>query len=349
MSNQLKLILTGFFLIQISMVSWSFFEKKQENDAFEERFSIFSAQPDSVTFMDLSDWQINHLPKDMTKFNNLKYLNLDNNNFKEIPSVIWKLPNLEVLILKRNNIKKVSFQQNHTLKKLDLSLNQLTAVKYLEKLTALEYIDLGYNVITDFPLIKSDSNLDTILIHNNEQKFIIDVDKQLKKSINYLDLSNNEFTTFPYFFVDGYQKVKHLKIANCKINEFGNVSLDAIFMEKLDMSNNNFFIRDNQLDQFPNLKELNISGLNIDNLKIQFNSLETLDIHSVGVYGDDLEFDLPNLKELYIDEWFLDFYWHKLKINQIETINIYREDNLTDLLRFEAAFPNAVFNTILIN
>lgn len=54
MSTKLKFIIAFLFSIQIGVLAWSFYEKKQEKETFRALFSEYLDNPAAVNSMDLS-------------------------------------------------------------------------------------------------------------------------------------------------------------------------------------------------------------------------------------------------------------------------------------------------------
>ena len=98
--------------------------------------------------LDLSNSQLNHLPKEIGLLTNLQKLYLHKNRLPELPKEIGLLINLQILYLNNNQ------------------LNQLP--KEIELLINLQKLDLGNNRLTQLPEeIGALINLIYLYLHNN--------------------------------------------------------------------------------------------------------------------------------------------------------------------------------------
>lgn len=98
-------------------------------------------------FIDLSACDLDYFPEKLQEINNLKKLDLHNNNIKIIKN-LEIMPKLEYLNLGLNEISKIEgLDKLPKLKTLRLHSNKISKIENLEKLQQLEFLDLRYNQI----------------------------------------------------------------------------------------------------------------------------------------------------------------------------------------------------------
>jgi Leucine-rich repeat (LRR) protein len=137
----------------------------------ERRLSILnSPQPEKIKELNLSNWKINSLPKEIKKFRNLELLDLSENDLKnvdlnilsefsklktirlnncnlsKIPNSICCLKNIEVIEIDHNNIKKLPLKlfKLTNIKELRMADNLLTSLpKEFLNLKKLKILDIS--------------------------------------------------------------------------------------------------------------------------------------------------------------------------------------------------------------
>lgn len=126
---------------------------------------------DAIEFLNFDSNQIEYLPKEIGKFQNLKGLSLQNNRIKELSEEIGALNKLQELIISDNQLQQLPscIAHLHNLKMLFVDNNKLIALPeemgQLEKLTNLY---LGNNQLEKLPYsIKKLVNLKILDIKNN--------------------------------------------------------------------------------------------------------------------------------------------------------------------------------------
>ncbi|XP_018322720.1 leucine-rich repeat-containing protein 1-like [Agrilus planipennis] len=142
------------------------------------------------------------LPRTLFQCEELRYLNLSDNEIHVIPPLIVKLSNLQHLDLSRNYLKHISIPANiHRCQKLtvlDLSSNNLEKIpECLTCLVSLQKLFLNDTSIDFFPAtIGRLNNLHILELRDNMLSML---PKSLKRltSLQRLDLSNNDFCELP--------------------------------------------------------------------------------------------------------------------------------------------------------
>ncbi|MGJ8679170.1 leucine-rich repeat-containing protein kinase family protein [Paraglaciecola sp.] len=131
---------------------------------------------DSLEILDLSNNQLNTLPKELKQLTQLKIIFASNNHFEVLPSVLGECENLEMIGFKTNQIKQVpaeslpknlrwliltdnnietlpeSLGHRPRLQKLALAGNQLTRLpQSMANLVNLELVRISANQLTECP------------------------------------------------------------------------------------------------------------------------------------------------------------------------------------------------------
>ena len=138
---------------------------------------------DKLESLTLKNCNLEAIPSSLYQMDNLKSLDLSNNNLK----YFWYLndfPKLESLSLSGNSLKSIPshvfcFQ---ALKSLDLSQNNLIELpEQLSALTNLEHLDLSHNFLTNLPVcMKNLQKLKTLRLADNLMR---ELPKTLKSSL----------------------------------------------------------------------------------------------------------------------------------------------------------------------
>jgi len=140
----------------------SFADMSQKGKLNEEGKKIL----ESIDSLNLSNFGLTKLPKEVIKCSNLKYLNLENNQLSGLPSKIGGLKKIKKIVLTNNKFKKIpkGIKNCENINYLKINSNPLTKSS-IKKLPKLEYLDVW------------DSELDTLCAE------ILDFFKS--ESINY--------------------------------------------------------------------------------------------------------------------------------------------------------------------
>ena len=227
-------------------------------------YSSEELEQDKVVRLDLSNQNLNKLPNDITKFKNIKFLNLSNNpnlDFSSIGVVLIGFKHLEVLKLDSNRledlpawagqflgIKHISLSYNQelnlskafmylkhlpSLEKLNLSHNGLTKIpESISGLTHLKNVRLSYNAINDahsYSNLSKLSKLKFLWLDNNNIEVLPKNIGELSQ-ITELYLGDNTIKTLPKEIV-GCKKLRILYLGN---NQFDDLP-DEILTMKLYM------------------------------------------------------------------------------------------------------------------
>lgn len=243
-------------------------------------------------------------PIEMRFLKNLKYLNISECNLRYIPSVIWLIVSIENLNISRNKITMLISEVGNlgNLKKLNLTQCDIATLP----------AEIGFC-----------ENLEEILLFGNEIENLPETLKECHK-LRELKLNYHSF----HALLDGYMadliregkiKSEHipmvifelenlelLDLSATKINNFPENSLNSLIELRLDK---NFF------DRIPetilegkiasNLKILTISRNRLVSIPSGISALVNLSVlnlsgNTIISFPDSIQFNLPNLNELYL-------------------------------------------------
>jgi Leucine-rich repeat (LRR) protein len=321
MSRRLKLILALLFIIQIGVITWSYYGKIWAEEERYAPYQTYLENPLAVTTMDLSGLGIDELILEMVQFQNVEILNLSNNRFEEIPAIIYQLPKLKVLNLSKNRIKRFQFLKNITIENLDLSDNKLTNVRYAKEgigsWKGLKWINLSNNQLTESPNF-NDIRLDTILMANNELSSFDDIRMSMPNEhiVEYLDISRNPIEGIVYEFSYDYSDLKNLADKCYALNiskiryerfpyEIFSYNTDKTLETILeDILSEGEISNITMSDEPHNLHTLNISNSIFSEQAIQ---LQTSDLKNLNLSNLNLVFtvemfqNFPELETLYLE------------------------------------------------
>ncbi|QSZ41760.1 hypothetical protein GJV85_06440 [Sulfurimonas aquatica] len=127
---------------------------------------------------------------EVTKKENLHYLDLKGLELDEIPKEILEVSWIGALSLSQNNISDISLLSHMSnLHKLALTGNKIDDISVLEQLPKLRFIFLANNFISDISMLKSQARLKKLVIHTNKLSSLPDLSHF--PLFVYLDISDN--------------------------------------------------------------------------------------------------------------------------------------------------------------
>jgi Leucine-rich repeat (LRR) protein len=136
------------------------------------------------------------------------------------------------------NIDKYIYTKELSIKNLELK----SVPQEISSLSNLEYLDVGYNNISDFPMfLTTMPNLRVIYIHNQNGNLKNFPERALRviNNIKVLELGNNSLQTIPAFIYD----IKSLRYLNLENNEITSIPEEINNLNNLTYLN----ILDNEL------------------------------------------------------------------------------------------------------
>lgn len=183
-----------------------------------------------INYLLLNNNRIKNLePNAFSLLDELKHLDLSNNNLSFINNDFENLKNLDLLNLSNNNISYINLTAIYA-DNINLSNNNLSDISIVDIEKDWSSINLSFNKLTSMPLVKN-------------------------SRINELDISNNKLQSLNATFISE-SDIKHLNASNNQIHEF-KITEIIQSLTVLDLSFNNFseFTSSN----FSKLKHLNLS------------------------------------------------------------------------------------------
>lgn len=366
MSNKLKLILLGLFLVQIGILIWVRYDYEAQKSDFEIKLAAYLENPASVRILDLQGFELTDLPDDILQFQHVEVINLSYNNFEIIPPILYELSNLKRLNMSHNQLNHVILYTSATFTHLDLSHNQLKNIDGQAYVETLKNLNLSHNHLRAFPSLNVE--IDTINMSFNGLANFRDIAAKFPKNVQHLDLSNNPFHDFrdvqlilnscysldlsnnqagynsniSTFFNENYL-IKKLFLNNCSFASIE--TLPASQLEILDIGNNKLMINDELVHQLK-LKELNLEKQTLNNIFLVNLSLKELNLIDISIIGS-FEMLLPNLEILHASESFENLN-NFPDLPKLKTIYCYSE-SATNSTLLQSKYPNANIIYKLIN
>ncbi|CAH0559217.1 unnamed protein product [Brassicogethes aeneus] len=248
-----------------------------------------------VTVADCSNINLNQFPINGELDSELNYLDVSLNNI-QVLSAKSRLNNtvLRRINLSRNQVSNIDggfFDEVPNLDALDLSYNNLTSIEpnLLKGLHILHNFDLSYNNLTKLPwgVLSSAKELFIVDLSYNPLAEFLNFPGTLKEleittNLTSISLNNVGFTTLINSFFDGYNKIKHIELADNKMELIPSLPQSIEFV---DLSGNKF--------TFVSAAYLNYKSLKV----LKLNRMPSLvNIHHYAF------FSLRSLKILYITD-----------------------------------------------
>ncbi|KAH0789655.1 protein phosphatase 2C [Histomonas meleagridis] len=221
---------------------------------------------DTITFIDISQNQIETLPEDIFLLPNLKYLIISANKIQKLPNT-FSQSNLNKFDMSYNPILDFSIEMPKSITHLYCSFCKLTQLpKNISECTELTELVIMGNNITNIPLIPN---------------------------LTKLYASDNKLTTFPMLS-------ESIKIIDLAMNEINQIPDELNYQSLIDLD-----LSHNKLESFPSnincpeLKSLRLSdNINLKQqiTKIMFPNLQILDVDETGIIYSVNE--IPEVREL---------------------------------------------------
>ncbi|GAM20705.1 hypothetical protein SAMD00019534_038800, partial [Acytostelium subglobosum LB1] len=232
--------------------------------------------------LNLSSCGLNRVPRRIQRFRRtLTKLNVGKNFLSEFNKYIERFYVLETLIADSNELKIIwpGLSQLQYLKHLDVSNNLLTmAPSYLNSLI---HLNISYNSIQSFPngiqlpvleeLLYSHnrvslfptpilelSHLHMLDMSGNQLAYIPDEISQLAGTLRHLDISDNQFTSFPPS-VATLIGLRSLRLAGNNLGTLSPSFTSLVALEILDLHQCSLISFDFDLGNLENLTELSLS------------------------------------------------------------------------------------------
>lgn len=212
--------------------------------------------------LDISNCNIDELPKSVLRYTKLKTLNLFSNNLTELPSFFSELDKLQNVVLSKNRfkifpselagmsqLKMINLQGNQisyvkdierlsqSVEKIDLSNNNLSVLRTsFSNLSNLKTLKLDYNEISKFPKSIIETNLRELTISYNKLKQIPSEIGELRE-LRVLNLSYNEIDRIPDE-IGNLTELRELNLMGNKISEVPKTFKNLTKLSRLNLDDN---------------------------------------------------------------------------------------------------------------
>ncbi len=232
----------------------------------------------NMTYLDLSNCELNEFPKEIGNLINLTILVLDSNYLTEIPKEVFNLTNLTGLSLSDTGISVLPKEIGNlvNLRELYLDNNSLMEIPVeIGRLINLRYLDLHYNELAIFP-------------------------KEIGNFVNLIELnfSSNELSTLPKEFFNLVNLVK-LDLGGNKIIFLSNKIGNLIELEIINLQGNDLVELPNTIFNLRNLTELNLDNKKLTKLPKEIGNLTCLQkLHLQNNALTELPKEIGNLTAL---------------------------------------------------
>jgi len=135
------------------LILWSSFSYAQDVVVYDWE-DVQAANPDTIYAISFEKEKLTDLPSELSKFTQLKQLNLAKNKLAELPDFIFRFDSLQELNLTKNKMSTfpVGLCRLGSLKRLLIGSNDIASLPdCMEYITNLEYLDLYDNPIAYLP------------------------------------------------------------------------------------------------------------------------------------------------------------------------------------------------------
>lgn len=174
---------------------------------------------------------------ELENYGNVELLTVEMNCLKKL----FIQENLRILKAGNNQIKSMIFPESSKLFQLHLTNNSLTDIKNITDLPVLQYLDISFNKINLTNITFSSNLIFLNLSYSNLYQIYESHFVKVKRRLNTLDLSFNNFTSFdlltPFWF-----KLKKLFLNGNKISEIDFTKMKNSYpkLEKLYISSSHW-------------------------------------------------------------------------------------------------------------
>jgi len=262
--------------------------------------------PKRIYNLDLSHQSLNEIPQEITRFTNLEILILRDNDLKKIEIDFSFFPKLKSLNLENNQLTKIPLETLSYcsgLQVVSIRNNKFEAItKEWNQLKYLEVLDIGGNFIEEISGEIELKYLKTIKADDNKIKdFPIGLENCPK--IKLLNLNRNAFSTIPTSF-QNLKSLERLDLGNNQLEDISSLQqlhqLKTLILDWTELNEKEV----KAITQLKNLEILSLEHCNIKSLPKSIGNLQHL--QEFSVIFNDLESvpmetkKLKHLKRLWI-------------------------------------------------
>ena len=266
----------------------------------------------------------------VAKLSNLTYFyRMLGNDYDNIIDSIKFCKSLETLYIKNQkeiNMSRIS-ELNSSLKYLELTNNEITEIKGIDKMTRLETVNLGGNLITKIEGLQQLTNLRTLYLNNNNIEDITPL--AANTSLLYLNLKGNTK-------IDGNRsnytgnKLEALNKIGEILDREGTINLDI-----------------DKLKLFTNYKKLDVSLQNLTTLEplegltqLTYLNLNSNQLTLEDTKSQEILKSMTNLETLYITNNYITNITAINNLNNLKYLQIYGGGNKVNLKEIEDIISN---------
>lgn len=135
------------------LILWSSLAYSQDIVVYDWE-DVQTANPDTVYAISFAKDKLTELPSELSKFTNLKQLNLSKNKLSKLPGFIFDFDSLQELNLTKNKLSTfpIGICKLQELKRLMIGSNDIASLPdCMEYVSKLEYLDLYDNPLAHLP------------------------------------------------------------------------------------------------------------------------------------------------------------------------------------------------------
>lgn len=207
----------------------------------------------------------------LAQMENLTNVQMENNRIESLEP-LTTLPNLTSIYMANNNISGAlpSFMNEHQLKYLDVSQNQITDISAIANLPSIIKLDVHHNQLTSLPVFQMPALERLDLSYN----FISDIDPLWSSELDKLDalfLGSNFISDF--YGLDKFTALDTLDVSYNLISDLG--FLEEMANDRPDFRMWHLDLSGNAISDFSALLNLNrIYGLNLQDMDLSSDQAE---------------------------------------------------------------------------
>jgi hypothetical protein len=204
-------------------------DTNNDGEITQEELAAFNGDEGSL---DLSNKNLSNIDLLKGLSDKIKELDLSGNKITEIPEGFFdNMTNLEYVDLNSNHIKALpenTFKNTKKLNWINIRANNLTEIKKdtLSGLDKLVYLELDNNSITSVEAgaLDGDTSLKQLSISGNELNALPDhLLDDAGDTINFIELSNNEFVKLPNCINAATKKLRKISAFNNALEDISNI------------------------------------------------------------------------------------------------------------------------------
>jgi hypothetical protein len=227
----------------------------------DKRFYLRSVRCMSATRTEGAGELYTDLKKAIQEKQNVRRLDLKNQNLLEIPKGIFRMKNINYLNLNNNQIVELNAKINQLkyLKSLNIANNKIADIpNEIGEIYFIESLNISHNELSSLPpVILNFKYLISLNLSFNKISSVYK-DNSLRK-LEILNLSNNEIQEIPKSF-GLMKKLKVLDLADNRIEFIPPEIMNLIKLEELKLENNQITSLPKQIGKLNKLKLLKLKG-----------------------------------------------------------------------------------------